>query len=46
MLIDEFGSEFTLKEAKNLGFVPAYDLSDNPRSHHQRFVKFRIPKSD
>lgn len=46
MLIDEFGSEFTLKEAKNLGFVSAYDLSDNPRSHHQRFVKFRIPKSD
>lgn len=46
MLIDEFGSEFTLKEAKKLGYVPAYELSDKPRSHHQRFVKFRIPKSD
>ncbi|WJE55572.1 DNA-binding protein (plasmid) [Bacillus cereus] len=46
MLIDEFGSEFTLKEAKKLGFVPAYELSDKPRSHHQRFVKFRLPKSD
>ncbi|WIY59706.1 DNA-binding protein [Bacillus arachidis] len=46
MLIDEFGSEFTLKEARKLGYVPAYELSDRPRSHHQRFVKFRIPKSD
>ncbi|MDZ4406743.1 DNA-binding protein [Bacillus cereus] len=46
MLIDEFGSKLPLKEAKKLGFVPAYDLSDKPRSHHQRFVKFRIPKSD
>lgn len=45
MLIDEFGNEITLKEAKEIGFVPAYDLSDKPRSHHQRFVKFRIPKS-
>ncbi|MEI4624028.1 DNA-binding protein [Bacillus pfraonensis] len=46
MLIDEFGSEFTLKEAKELGYIPAYELSDKPRSHHQRFVTFRIPKSD
>ena len=46
MLIDEFGSEFTLKEAKNIGYEPAYDLSDKPRSHHQRFVKFRLPKSN
>ncbi|PGX91146.1 DNA-binding protein [Bacillus cereus] len=46
MLIDEFGSEFTLKEAKKSGYVPAYKLSEKPRSHHQRFVKFRIPKSD
>lgn len=46
MLIDEFGSEFTIKEALKSGFVPAYDLSDKPRSHHQRFVKFRLPKSD
>ncbi|PFW87113.1 DNA-binding protein [Bacillus pseudomycoides] len=46
MLIDEFGSEFTLKEAKKSGYVPAYELSEKPRSHHQRFVKFRIPKSD
>ncbi|MEH7048606.1 helix-turn-helix domain-containing protein [Bacillus pseudomycoides] len=46
MLVDEFGSEFTLKEAKKLGYVPAYELSDKPRSQHQRFVKFRIPKSE
>lgn len=46
MLVDEFGSEFTLKEANKLGYAPAYELSDKPRSHHQRFVKFRIPKSD
>ncbi|AXY11227.1 DNA-binding protein (plasmid) [Bacillus thuringiensis LM1212] len=46
MLIDEFGSELTLKKAKKLGFVSAYDLSDRPRSHHQRFVTFRIPKSN
>lgn len=46
MLIDEFGSEFTLREAIKSGFAPAYDLSDKPRSHHQRFVKFRLPKSD
>ncbi|MGY1423735.1 DNA-binding protein [Bacillus cereus] len=46
MLVDEFGSEFTLKEAQKIGFVPAYGLSDKPRSHHQRFVKFRIPKSN
>lgn len=46
MLANEFGSEFTLKEAKKLGYAPAYELSDKPRSHHQRFVKFRIPKSD
>ncbi|QWI25591.1 DNA-binding protein (plasmid) [Bacillus mycoides] len=45
-LIDEFESEFTLKEAKKSGYEPAYELSDKPRSHHQRFVKFRIPKSD
>lgn len=46
MLLDEFGSEFTLKEAKKLGYISAYELSDKPRSHHQRFVKFRLPKSD
>lgn len=46
ILINEFGSEFTLKEAKKLGYIPAYELPDKPRSHHQRFVKFRIPKSD
>lgn len=46
MLANEFGSEFNLKEAKQLGYAPAYELSDKPRSHHQRFVKFRIPKSD
>ncbi|PGH79706.1 DNA-binding protein [Bacillus thuringiensis] len=46
LLIDEFGSEFTLNEAKQIGFVPAYDLPDTPRSHHQKFVTFRIPKSD
>ncbi|QWH64296.1 DNA-binding protein (plasmid) [Bacillus mycoides] len=46
MLVNEFGSEFTLKEAKKLGYAPAYELSDKPRSHHQRFVKFRLPKSD
>ncbi|TKI31285.1 DNA-binding protein [Bacillus cereus] len=46
MLVDEFGTEFTLKEANKLGYAPAYALSDKPRSHHQRFVTFRIPKSD
>ncbi|MCW9134690.1 DNA-binding protein [Bacillus paramycoides] len=46
MLVDEFGSEFTLKEAEKLGYISAYELSDKPRSHHQRFVKFRLPKSD
>lgn len=46
MLIDEFGSEFTLNEAIKLGFVPAYNLPDKPRSHHQKFVKFRLPKSN
>ncbi|MCQ6530808.1 DNA-binding protein [Bacillus mycoides] len=46
MLIDEFGNKFTLKEAKKLGYISAYKLSDKPRSHHQRFVKFRLPKSD
>lgn len=46
MLVDEFGKEFTLKEANKLGYEPAYELSDKPRSHHQRFVKFRIPKSN
>lgn len=46
MLIDEFGGEFTLKEAKKLGYISAYELPDKPRSHHQRFVTFRIPKSN
>jgi len=46
ILVDEFGSEFTLNEAIKSGFVPAYNLPDKPRSHHQRFVKFRLPKSD
>lgn len=46
MLIDEFGNELTLKEAKKLGYEPAYELTDKPRSHHQRFIKFRLPKSD
>lgn len=46
MLIDEFNRQLTLNEAKKLGYEPDYELSDQPRSHHQRFVKFRFPKSD
>lgn len=46
MLIDEFGNTFTLKEAQTLGFIPAYQLSDKPRSHHQKFVTFRFSTSD
>ncbi|HDR6248079.1 TPA: DNA-binding protein [Bacillus cereus] len=46
MLMDEFGNTFTLKEAQTLGFIPAYPLSDKPRSHHQKFVTFRFPTSD
>ncbi|HDR8072603.1 TPA: DNA-binding protein [Bacillus cereus] len=46
MLIDEFGSQLTLNEAKKIGYQPSYSLSNKPRSHHQKFVKFRFPKTD
>ncbi|MDA2639264.1 DNA-binding protein [Bacillus cereus] len=46
VLQDEFGQEFTLTEARQRGYVPGYTLPETPRSHHQRFVTFRIPKSD
>ncbi|PEL55794.1 DNA-binding protein [Bacillus wiedmannii] len=46
MLIDEFGSNMTLEDAIKVGYKPAYVLSDKPRSHHQKFVKFRFPKSN
>ncbi|PEV83235.1 DNA-binding protein [Bacillus cereus] len=46
MLIDEFGSNMTLEDAIKVGYKPAYALSDKPRSHHQKFVKFRFPKSN
>ncbi|MGF9993015.1 DNA-binding protein [Bacillus mycoides] len=46
VLIDEFGNNMTLEEALKRGYEPSYVLSDKPRSHHQRFVKFRFPKSD
>ncbi|HHQ2480919.1 TPA: DNA-binding protein [Bacillus cereus] len=46
MLIDEFGSQLTLNEAKKIGFKSSYSLSNKPRSHHQKFVKFRFPKTD
>ncbi|MED3202252.1 DNA-binding protein [Bacillus toyonensis] len=44
-LRDEFGDDMTLEDAIESGYKPAYILSDQPRSHHQRFVKFRFPKS-
>ncbi|PEM34493.1 DNA-binding protein [Bacillus wiedmannii] len=46
MLIDEFGSNMTLEDAIKVGYKPAYVLSDKPRSHHKKFVKFRFPKSN
>lgn len=46
VLIDEFGNNMTLEDALKRGYEPSYVLSDKPRSHHQRFVKFRFPKSD
>ena len=46
VLIDEFGNNMTLEDAIKRGYEPSYVLSDKPRSHHQRFVKFRFPKSD
>ncbi|EJR89788.1 hypothetical protein IKE_05993 [Bacillus cereus VD196] len=45
ILGDEFGNKMALKEAIKLGYEPAYILSNQPRSHHQRFVKFRFLKS-
>ncbi|MGH1162922.1 DNA-binding protein (plasmid) [Bacillus mycoides] len=45
VLIDEFGNNMTLEDALKRGYEPSYVLSDKPRSHHQRFVKFRFPKS-
>jgi len=46
VLIDEFGNNMTLEDAIKVGYKPAYLLSDKPRSHHQKFVKFRFPKSN
>ncbi|MED0993513.1 DNA-binding protein [Bacillus nitratireducens] len=46
ILIDEFGNNMTLEDALKMGYEPSYVLSDKPRSHHQRYVKFRFPKSD
>ncbi|EJR92972.1 hypothetical protein [Bacillus mycoides] len=46
ILLDEFGNNLTLSVALKEGYDSAYMLSDKPRSHHQRFVKFRFPKSD
>lgn len=45
VVTDEFGNEMTLQQAKEGGFLPAYQLSDKPRSHHQKFVKFRFLKT-
>ncbi|QRY18470.1 DNA-binding protein [Bacillus cereus] len=45
IVLDEFGTNMTLSEALKAGYESAYKLSDKPRSHHQRFVKFRFPKS-
>ncbi len=46
VLLDEFGNNMTLEDAINMGYEPSYALSDKPRSHHQKFVKFRFPKSN
>ncbi|MFD0769364.1 DNA-binding protein [Bacillus sp. CGMCC 1.60114] len=46
VLLDEFGNNMTLEDATKMGYKPSYVLSDKPRSHHQKFVKFRFPKSD
>lgn len=46
VLCDEFGNNMTLGNAIEFGYEPAYILSGQPRSHHQRFIKFRLPKSD
>ncbi|MFD0771914.1 DNA-binding protein [Bacillus sp. CGMCC 1.60114] len=45
IVTDEFGNDMTLQEAEERGFLPAYQLSDKPRSHHQKFVKFRFLKT-
>ncbi|MED0988313.1 DNA-binding protein [Bacillus nitratireducens] len=46
VLLDEFGNNMTLEDAIIMGYEPSYVLSDKPRSHHQKFVKFRFPKSN
>lgn len=46
MLLDEFANKLSLSAALKEGYEPAYMLPDKPRSHHQRFVKFRFPKSN
>lgn len=46
VLLDEFGNNMTLEDAIIMGYEPSYALSDKPRSHHQKFVKFRFPKSN
>lgn len=45
-LLNEFGTNMILSQALEEGYKSAYMLSDKPRSHHQRFVKFRFPKSE
>ncbi|SFC70437.1 hypothetical protein SAMN04488168_10844 [Bacillus sp. 491mf] len=45
IVTDEFGNEMTLQQAKEAGFFAAYQLSDKPRSHHQKFVMFRFLKA-
>ncbi|PGZ96093.1 DNA-binding protein [Bacillus pseudomycoides] len=45
IVTDEFGNDMKLQEGKESGFLPAYQLSDKPRSHHQKFVKFRFLKT-
>lgn len=44
VLTDEFENKMTLQEAKEKGFTPVHTLSEQPRSHHQGFVKLRFPK--
>lgn len=45
IVTDEFGNEMTLQQSKESGFLAAYQLSDKPRSHHQKFVKLRFLKT-
>ncbi|MGF9967003.1 DNA-binding protein [Bacillus rhizoplanae] len=45
IVTDEFGNDMTLQEVEERGFFPAYQLSDKPRSHHQKFMKFRFLKT-